>query len=141
MDGVNTSGLWLAPLDTAVFALVARSVDEFLTENGVDGKAGYSARLVIEEIMRNLIQHTPPYATDETAEIVVEIAPERLTVIISDTRPPFDPSSAPELDVDAPLDERRPGGMGIHLVRNMVDELTYERADDRNRLTAVIARE
>jgi len=64
-----------------------------------------------------------------------------VTVEISDSRPPFDPSAAPPLDVDSPLDERRAGGMGIHLVRNMVDELTYVREDDRNRLTAVIPRE
>ena len=141
MDDVNTGNLWLVPLDLAVFGQVQHFVDEFLAENGVDEKASYSARLVIEEIVRNLIQHTPPYATDETVEIAVSVTPDRVTVAISDVRPPFDPSAAPPLDVDAPLAERREGGMGIHLVRNMVDELRYEREDDRNRLTAVIARE
>ena len=141
MDSVNTSGLWLAPLNTAVFAIIQQSVDEFLEENGVDGRPAYNTRLVIEEIIRNLIQHTPPYSTDETAEIVIEVTPQKLTVIVSDTRPPFDPSAAPPLDTDATLADRPPGGMGIHLVRNLVDELTYGRDDDRNRLTAVLLRE
>lgn len=140
MDDVSTSAVWLAPLDIKVFAAIEQAVDEFLTEQGVDGRAGYGARVAVEEIVRNLIEHTPPYATDETVEVVVEVSADRVTVVISDSRPPFDPSLVPPLDIDAPLETRPARGMGVHLVRNLTDELTYERKDDRNRLTAVISR-
>ena len=46
----------------------------------------------------------------------------------------FDPLSAPEVDVHAPLEERTVGGLGIHLLRNMVSEIRYERSGGRNHL-------
>jgi anti-sigma regulatory factor (Ser/Thr protein kinase) len=45
---------------------------------------------------------------------------------------PFDPASAPEVAVTAGMDERRPGGLGLHIVRTMVDELAYD-YDEENR--------
>ena len=84
--------------------------------------------------------HTPPYAQDETVTVAIAVAARTVTVVIEDQRPPFDPFGAPQLDVDAPLEQRRAGGMGLHLVRNLTDELTYENESDRNRLTAVVSR-
>lgn len=134
------TAIWTVGLDLGAFAAVGREIVGFLDSAGVDGRAAYVSNLVVEEVVLNLIEHTPPYANDEMATISITVAPERVVVVIEDDRPPFAPADAPELDVDAPLAERRAGGMGLHLVRSMADELTYERAGERNRLVAAVSR-
>ncbi|MEO5840763.1 MAG: ATP-binding protein [Acidimicrobiales bacterium] len=137
---MSNSAHWTVGLNIETFASTESDIVGFLSGAGVEGHAAYVSQLVVEEIVRNLIEHTPPYAQEETATVTITVAAHLVTIVIEDQRRPFDPTEAPKLDVDAPLDERRSGGMGLHLVRNMTDELTYEVADDRNRLTAVISR-
>lgn len=137
MGGTAT---WTIPLDIAAYAAIESDLHRFLDDHDVTGRAAFTAQLVIEEIVRNLIEHTPPYATDETVTIDLAAGPDRVTVTIEDRRPPFDPSDAPPLDTAAPLAERSTRGMGLHLVRRMTDDLVYERVGDRNRLTASVAR-
>jgi serine/threonine-protein kinase RsbW len=72
--------------------------------------------------------------------IGIVVSAEDVTVTIDDDRSPFSPLDGPALDVEAPLDQRRTGGMGLHLVRSMTDSLSYERVDGRNRLIAVVRR-
>ena len=134
------SSQWTVPLTVEAFAAIEPEIREFLSLEAVDGHAAYVSELVIEEIVRNLIVHTPPFARDETAIVTIEVAAHIVTVVIEDQRPSFDPFAGPELDVAAPLEQRKAGGMGLHLVRTMADQLTYEAGDDRNRLTAVISR-
>ena len=62
--------------------------------------------------------------------------------MIADSGKPFDPlEDAPVPDVDAPIDERPIGGLGIYLVRNMMDDMQYRREGDRNYITLVANRE
>jgi serine/threonine-protein kinase RsbW len=137
---VGANRHWDFPLAVGPYAEAEPEIDAFLTEQGVDGRPAFVSRMVIEEIVRNLIEHTPPYAVDERIAVDLAVSGDAVTVTITDTRPSFDPAWAPELDVTAPLEERRPGGMGVHLVRSLTDELRYERIGERNRLTAVVAR-
>jgi serine/threonine-protein kinase RsbW len=131
---------WTVALAVDAFASIEPEVGRFLSSEAVDSHAAYVSTLVVEEIVRNLIEHTPPFAHDETATVTITVDAHRVTVVIEDRRPPFDPFAAPPFDIAAPLEQRRAGGMGLHLVRTMTDELTYEAGDDHNRLTAVISR-
>ena len=67
----------------------------------------------------------------------MELVGIRLTMTIADDGVPFDPLGAEAPDVDAPLEEREIGGLGIHLVRNLVDDASYHRRIDRNVMTLV----
>jgi len=131
---------WSVPLSEDAVASIEGDVATFLARAGVAGHAEHVGRLVVEEIVRNLVEHTPPYASDETAEVTLRVAADAVTVVVEDTRPPFDPDDAPALDVAAPLEARRAGGMGLHLVRSLADDLRYERHAGRNRLTATVRR-
>lgn len=134
------SAQWTVTLAIESYAAIESEISQFLAREAVEGHAAYVSQLVVEEIVRNLIVHTPPYARDETATVTIEVATHMVTVVIEDQRPFFDPFAAPQLDTDAPLEQRKVGGMGLHLVRSLTDELTYQADGDRNRLTAVITR-
>ena len=135
-----SSTQWTVPLRRESLASTEADLGRFLSQHGIAGHAAYVSQLVVEEAVRNLIEHTPPYAQDETATVSIAVTTRSVTVVIEDDRPPFDPIDAPPLDVTAPLEDRRAGGMGLHLVRRLTEQLTYERAGDRNRLTAVVSR-
>ena len=89
--------------------------------------------LCLDELLTNLIMHAG-LGPDAEISVAYAIDPARVAAEITDPGPAFDPLSLPTPDVDAPLDERRPGGLGIHFVRTLMDEVRYERVNSRNRL-------
>jgi anti-sigma regulatory factor (Ser/Thr protein kinase) len=100
----------------------------------------FRVNLVLEEVGLNIINHG---RTDDLHEIEITVTskPESLTIEIVDNGLPFDPrKDAPEPDVDAGVAERPIGGLGVYLVRTMMDELRYRREGDRNYLTLVKGR-
>jgi len=138
--GPSTTAEWTIALDLPAYAAIEAEVVAFLHDHGVDASAVFASQLVVEETVRNLIEHTGADPAVDTATIRLQVEPEAVIVRIEDGRPPFDPFDAPRLDAGAPLEERRAGGMGLHLVRELTDALSYERIGDRNRLTATVAR-
>ncbi|MBQ5474118.1 MAG: ATP-binding protein, partial [Lachnospiraceae bacterium] len=61
----------------------------------------------------------------------------QLDFIITDSGMPFDPTQRPEVDINASLDARPIGGLGIHLVRQLMDSVSYRREDGKNILTLI----
>lgn len=110
----------------------------FVKEKGVSEDAVYVLNLAIEEMVTNILK----YGYDDTSvhEILlrVEILSERLLLIIEDDGHEFNPRNAPEPAVSLSVIDRPPGGLGIHLVRKLAEEMRYERRDCRNRLTIAI---
>jgi len=98
--------------------------------------------LVLEELEMNIIRHA--YHDDGSARsrIVLNSEPSRLTIEVIDHGPPFNPlTDAKTPDVDAPLEDRKVGGLGVYLVRSMMDDISYRREDDKNCLTLVKRRD
>jgi anti-sigma regulatory factor (Ser/Thr protein kinase) len=118
---------------------VAKEVESFCAEQDLPQAVTYKVGLVVEELILNLIDHAVGSATNRI-DLRIEVVPERVTVILEDDCEPFDPRAAPAFDETKPLEERGPRGMGIHLVRTMTQNLTYERAGSRNRLKVEIKR-
>ena len=97
-------------------------------------------QLVLEELAINTINHGHLVGVHEIT-ISFDSTPEALTIEIVDDGRPFDPlHDAPVPDVNAPLEERPIGGLGVFLVRKLMDELTYRREDERNHLKLVAYR-
>ena len=71
----------------------------------------------------------------DAVRVRLELAGHGVRAEFADRGRPFDPSTAPAPDLDASLAERPLGGLGIHLVRNFMRDLRYERAGDWNRIT------
>lgn len=87
--------------------------------------------LIIEELCANIVMHGGKEGASEM-EVKLETDGDDLFVTVSDDGPPFDPTKAPPVDVQKPLSQRCPGGLGIHLVQHYTDSIEYRRDGDRN---------
>ena len=100
----------------------------------------YLVNLTLEELGLNALTHGREHGLDELS-MDIRSGPDSVIIELVDNGGPFDPlTDAPEPDPDAPLESRPIGGLGIYLIRNMVDEAHYERADGKNCLTLVTRR-
>ncbi len=91
--------------------------------------------LIFDEVLNNVISYAYHDDGDHDIEIRMELAGERLLVTLADDGVPFNPLSVMAPRTDLALEEREIGGLGIHLVRNLVDEVSYQRRIDKNVLT------
>ncbi len=103
---------------------------------GIDHDLFSMLNLATEEWVVNVISYAYPADTEAQIELSAMVADGILTLVVKDQGLPFDPTHYPEADVESALDERPIGGLGIHLVRNIMDTMFYERtADGYNILT------
>ena len=113
-------------------------IEDACRQSGVDESVCFDLKLVVDEACSNLVVHG--YEGLEPGPIGVSFARdgEEIVVTITDRAPPFHPKDAPIPNLDAPAEERKPGGLGWHLIRELVDRMDYE-ADEKsgNRLTLV----
>lgn len=131
---VNRRELKIDSIDGAL-ERISEVVEEFGEENEWAPDILFRVNLALEEIGLNAINYGSKGKTPDV-EIILESERDRITVIVTDAGVPFDPlNDAPLPDLDAPIEERHVGGLGVHLVREMMDEVTYERIDGRNCLT------
>jgi phosphoserine phosphatase RsbU/P len=96
-------------------------------------------RIVCDEVLTNVIAHGFQDEAAHDITVSIEVAGQRFVLTVSDDGVPFDPLAVPSPDTSRPLEQRTAGGLGIHLVRHLVDQMTYERRGDRNVLTLVKA--
>jgi len=103
---------------------------EFAEERGLPAAIRRGVSVALDELLANTI------AYGGAARIVVDVTlhPNRLSVMLIDDGSPFDPfnQEAPPPDTALPVEERKIGGLGIHLIRKMMDDVRYERRADRN---------
>ena len=111
-------------------------VDGFADRHGIPEDAAFDLRLALEELFTNMVKYHPEGAE----QILVRL--ERQGSIVRATLQDFDVDSwdvtrAPEPDLDAPVEARRPGGMGLHLVRKVTDDFRYEYRDRSSTITVI----
>jgi anti-sigma regulatory factor (Ser/Thr protein kinase) len=89
-------------------------------------------KLALDEILTNIISYAYDDAKEHIIVIRLSLDQEKWTVEVEDDGRPFNPLNAPEPDTKQLLGERPIGGLGIYLVRKLIDELEYRRQNDRN---------
>ena len=105
-------------------------------EYGIDEETAKTLNLALEEWVANVIGYAYPKGMRGHVEVTADVTDNVLTLVIKDHGTPFDPTQYKEIDVDAGLDERAIGGLGIHLINSIMDTVAYERTvDGYNRLT------
>lgn len=113
-------------------AILRDALRRFCAEQGVPRKTRLQLHVTLDEIVSNIIKYAWPEggAHELSVRMSAEAGCVRIEVI--DDGRAFDPRTAPEPRPSAARRRTRPGGIGIHLVRQLVDEIAYHRADNRN---------
>ena len=114
--------------------LVAQ-VGGFCQRNGLEGDVEFDLNLVLEELFMNTIRHGGCRDQAAAARVQLRVAGGAVELAYTDRGIPFNPLDAPPARIDAPLEERQPGGLGIHLVRQIMSDVRYRRTDGENQLT------
>jgi len=126
---------WTVPADLDEVAPLVLSTASFLEQQGVAARPLFKAQLLLEEIVSNVVRHGHRGDRGHDVHVHVELDGAGIWLVVEDDAGPFDPvGDAPPADVSSPLAERHGGGLGLHLVREMADELVYEREGDANRV-------
>ena len=94
-----------------------------------------SLNLALEEAVVNVMNYAYAAGTRGNVDIEAQANDRRLKFTISDWGIPFDPTAKSEVDTSLSAEERPIGGLGIHLMRQMMDSINYERIDGKNVLT------
>ena len=100
----------------------------------------FKVNLVLEELGINIMDYGHDEGEHEF-EIFVNSDEEAITIEVVDDGRPFDPlNDAPKVDIESSVQDRRVGGLGLHIVRTTMDELSYKREQGKNHLTLVARR-
>jgi len=114
---------------------LADFVDMVCEEVGFDPSIAIQMNLAIEEAVVNVMSYAYPVSTVGNVNIEAQADDDCLTFTIIDNGTPFDPTAKSEVDTTLSAEERPIGGLGIHLVRQLMDSINYERIDNKNILT------
>ena len=108
--------------------------EEILETNDISPGVRFPVHLAMEELFVNMVKYNPGIETDIGVEVTVSSTKKVTVTFIDDGGVEFDVTAARNVDIDAPLEERTPGGLGIHLIQNLADELEYTYKDGRGRV-------
>ena len=117
---------------------ITAAIEELGEESGWPLELVYKINLVLEELTLNIMNYG--YTDEEIHYIDVSVQTEdsNVTIEIVDDGRPFNPiSDAPAPDLEGPMMDRRIGGWGVHIVRTIMDDVSYVRTDNKNRMTLV----
>lgn len=114
-------------------------INDFLVSGLGRGSRGqdvlFDLKLAIEEIFTNIVNHGLKMQQIAKISIQLRVDEESVQVDICDTGKAFNPLATADPDLDLPLEERKPGGLGIFLVKQLMDHVNYRRDENRNILT------
>lgn len=111
-------------------------VEEICEELGLGMELVFNLNLVLEEAVTNVIMYAYPQDEPHTLEVKAWTENNELLFAIIDSGMEFDPTQAPDADVTLSAEEREIGGLGIFLIRQIMERVEYKRSDDgKNILT------
>lgn len=120
--------------DRSEIARVNAAFDDFAGAHALPDAVRRSVSVVLDELLTNTLSYGLVGHGGE-AIVDIELRGDRLVITISDNGRPFDPFTSSAPDTTLSVEEREIGGQGLHLVRRMVDEMSYHRRSDRNIVT------
>ena len=119
---------------------LVKSVTESALQCGLAGEGLFAVELVTEEAVVNIFNYAYHKREGRVRLRCLE-AGDRFVIEVTDWGVPFDATAQPAPDVNKPLEERPVGGLGIHLIKKMSDEMKYTREDGQNILRLFIRKE
>ena len=138
MTGTGATQEFRAAAMADLHALMA-FVDRVCDEARVDADAAFAVRLAVEEAFTNIMEHGYRGEGGPVA-VSIDAGAQSVRVVLRDEAPAFDPVDAPAPDLDAALEERDPGGLGWHLVRQVMDQVEHQAATPRGNVLTLTKR-
>jgi len=121
--------------DIEQISLLPEFVETVADQAKLDPETTMNLNLALEEAVANVISYAYPKGTDGLVDIDASVVEHKITFVITDSGIAFDPTAKEEVDITLGMDERPIGGLGIHLVRTIMDTVSYERKEEQNILT------
>jgi serine/threonine-protein kinase RsbW len=112
-----------------------RLIRQFGELHDLPSRALYSVNLALDEVVSNIVLYGYDDSNDDPIVVKMEVRGSELMASVEDSGREFDPLSLPTPDLNAPLEERQVGGLGIHLMRSLMDGVEYRRHENRNLLS------
>ena len=137
-DAMDTSHTFVVSATTEGLREAERGFDEFSSAHGLTRNDTWPFHVALDEILSNIVKYGRPAGEgDGRVEVHLDLQTEEaLEMVILDDSAPFDPLEAEGPDTGLGVEERDIGGLGIEIVRRLMDTIEYERVDERqNRLT------
>jgi len=116
-------------------AAVIAWFEAFADAHALDESVRRRVKLVLDELLANVMAYAWPDSPVGAIEVGLEMRRGELVITLADNGMPFNPLQASRPDVHRPLTERKPGGLGIHLTRELMDALSYQRKSGQNIVT------
>ncbi len=132
MEDVRLSRNLTLPNDINTIPQLNEYIDSVCEDMGLDMATSMSLNLALEEAVVNVMNYAYPEGTKGTVNIETIADNTQITFIISDSGKFFDPTAKEEVDTTLSAEERPIGGLGIHLIRQIMNHVVYERKDDKN---------
>ena len=121
--------------DIAEISRLAAFIEEVGEAFSLTPDVVFNLNLVIEEAVVNIINYAYPKEDHQYIYLSAHLHEDSIVFVLTDTGKEFDPTLAPEADINLSADEREIGGLGIFLIRQIMNEVKYERIDGKNVLT------
>ena len=132
MENVRLQRSLTLPNDINTIPQLNEFIDAVCEELEIDMALAMSLNLAMEEAVVNVMDYAYPEGTEGEVGIEAIADETQLHFTISDSGKPFDPTAKEEVDTTLSAEERPIGGLGIHLIRQLMDNISYERKDGKN---------
>ncbi|NOQ18634.1 MAG: ATP-binding protein [Desulfobacterales bacterium] len=110
-------------------------MEKFGQSLGLSKKCIFEANLALDELFTNIISYGFDDKNEHTIKITISLRNDELVFNIEDDGIPFNPTKVETPDLECTIEECRIGGLGIHLAKNLMDAVCYQRCKDKNILT------
>ena len=121
-------------------SLIGDFIGDTMRSFGLDNHKIFDVQMAVDEACTNIIEYGYANANEVgTIDIACQRKGEEIVVVIKDRGKPFDPTSVQPPDLNASLEERKTGGLGIYFMKKLMDEVKYEFKDGKNVLTMVVS--
>jgi serine/threonine-protein kinase RsbW len=117
---------------------LASTLEYFAEVGNIPAKALFRLNLALDELLTNVISYGYPDERAGEIRVRVRFDGSRIEVRLADDALAFDPFSVPEPDLSSSLDDRPIGGLGVHFVRTLMDEVSYRREGRENIVTIAL---
>ena len=108
--------------------------EEILEVHGIAEGVRFPVHLAMEELFVNMVKYNPDISTDIQVNVTAKSNRMVRVTLVDDGGVEFDVTAARPINIGAPLENRVPGGLGVHLIQNLVDTLEYEYHDGRGKV-------